>query len=189
MDPQELSNRHLQVAAEHIAAACTSAHLVEDVHGQASLLVYRDKERIGTFDGGTCLYELLKGQLDPNDRQFRFRVDGMTYIGWAPSGSASSKRTTAKACCRCRIWRSKSPTATGRSATSPAWTCSSSCSRPAQSSTDRFRADRPSGSPRRRTDGYPQPAARCEYRAGLARQRRLPGLLPGSRQTAKSKRC
>jgi len=86
MDPQELSNRHLQVAAEHIATACTNANLVEDVHGQASLLVYRDKERLGTFDGGTYLYELLKGQLDPNDRQFRFRVDDKTYIGWDAIG-------------------------------------------------------------------------------------------------------
>ena len=86
MDPQESSNHNLQVAAEHIAEACTSTHLVEDAHGQASLLVYRDKERLGTFDGGTYLYELLKGQLDLNDRQFRFRVDGMTYIGWGAIG-------------------------------------------------------------------------------------------------------
>ena len=88
MTPQELSNHHLQVAAEHIAEACTSAHLVEDDHGQSILLVYRGKERLGTFDGGTFLFELLKEQVEPEERPYRFEVDGKAYIGWAAIGRA-----------------------------------------------------------------------------------------------------
>ena len=86
MTEQDLSNHHLQAAAEHIAAACTSAHLVEDDHGQSILLVQRGRERLGAFDSGTSLFELLKAQVNVEERPYRFEVDGKTYIGWAAIG-------------------------------------------------------------------------------------------------------
>lgn len=80
------SNHHLQVAAEHIAEAVTSACLVETDHGQTNLLIYRGKERLGTFEGDTCLCELLKELVELEERPYRFEVNGTTYIGWSAIG-------------------------------------------------------------------------------------------------------
>ena len=87
MDRQEHQNHLLQEAAQHIAKASTSATLVEDDQAQTKLLVYRDRERLGIFEGGTTLYELLRELVELDERPYRFELeDGTTYFGWAAIG-------------------------------------------------------------------------------------------------------
>ena len=96
MDPQDYQNHLLEEAAQRIAEACTSAHLVETEHGETNLLVYRDRERLGIFEGDTYLCELLRDMVQLEERPFRFEVDGTTYIGWSAIGQFIAEENNKK---------------------------------------------------------------------------------------------
>ena len=96
MDTQDRSNHLLEEAAQRIAEASTSAHLVEDDQARTKLLVHRDSERLGIFEGGTYLYELLRDMVELEERPFRFEVDGTTYIGWSAIGQFIAEENNKK---------------------------------------------------------------------------------------------